>query len=121
MFQILVHCTEFSAPGVPFQVTKTLTRISKYSGELGDPEAKFLLMFSQCDLALGQCEPYTTFTVAQRTIQNVLCSHLLSVVVINTTAKRNLAFVVLVKFLLQNTTAKATYKISIIGLTVSEG
>lgn len=91
MFQILVHCTEFSVPVVPFQVTKTLTRISKYSGELGDPEAKVLLMSSQCGLVLGQCEPYTTSTVAQRTIQNVLCSHLLSVAVINTTAKRNLA------------------------------
>ena len=102
MFQILMYCTEFSVPVVPFQVTKTLTRISKYSGELGDPEEKFLLMSSQCGLVLGQCELYTTPTVAQRTIQNVLCPRLLSVVVINTTDKRNLALhtVVLVMFLL---------------------
>ena len=65
MFQILVYCTEFSVPVVPFQVTKTLTRISKYSGELGDPEEKFLLMSSQCGLVLGQCEHYTAPTVAQ--------------------------------------------------------
>lgn len=78
-----MYCTEFSIPVVPFQVTKILTQISKYSGELGDTEEKFLLMSSQCGLVLRQCELYTTPTTAQRAIQNVLCRHLLSVVVIN--------------------------------------